>query len=357
MQMIPDRMKLTFKNTCYAVLDSDAFTFGVTISDVIECCCVAYCKESSDKIPKELLDKRSEGKMEDSRDIIRAFSKVLLSEEEIYFRKSLLNLILNKGTSKSLNRRRIKGAVSYIWKVKNRAGMLLYRDKLSDAEGNVFIRDLVEEYAEMPFSKRERIMLADRIESIELAKDVPFEFVSGGGFPVVMHPYAIENDPNLQYTYVIGHGVRASEYDPSTFKPTYENVRNIRILNLQKYPGVGGEWIKRLPNESVFVNEQAILRKKADLPIAFISDEPKTVVVELNAAGEKLYKSIIHNRPRFIKRSNAYKDGFRTYTFTCTIFQAVIYFMNFENNARIVSPPEAVQRIKQRLEKTLGMYQ
>ncbi len=116
-------------------------------------------------------------------------------------------------------------------------------------------------------------------------------------------------------------------------------------------------WVVPRPGEKVKTNREAIAERLQEGPVAFISEPVYDIKVLLNEWGEKTYKSIIQNRPKFISRKEEYVDGFKEYTFRCTIFQAVIYFMNFEDSAKIISPAEAVETIKLRLEKTCKMYQ
>ena len=336
------KIKMSFTKDVLALINEDAFCFGIKKGSLVESCILYYCKES------EILQK-SEMDGEES-----------LLGETFFFRRTLAGLITRRKNSDESQRRRFfeKGTkASYIWSPTKKACEKLKEDKLSAGENGSFIRDLLEDYASMPFGQREKIILADRIKEIETAieEGKAFEYVCKKGYPMVMHPYAIKTDPYLQYTYVIGNAVKASEYDPKSFVPSEKNIWNLRVFNLTKR---NGYWIKIL-DEKAKIDEVSILKKAEEIPYGFFSGEPREIVVELNGAGRRLYKSIIHNRPRieFEKEIDFNDEGFRTYKFVATIFQAAIYFMNFEDKARIISPPEAVDAIKSRLKKALNMYE
>lgn len=337
------KIKVTLSEVCYKRLNQDLFLFNIKLSQLIEAVIVSYCKDS-EKITY----------LEDKKDNEHAI-RFLLSSNDIYFKKTLITLQWRKTNSSA--RRFFEGNTKqFTWSLTKSACEALKNDSRSDSESTVFISELLEDFSTMPFAHKERIIFAKAISDIEYAieKHKPFEYVSGGGFPIVMHPYKIVTDPNLQYTYVLGHGVPVKFYDYEKYKPSAENIRNIRLFNLNYDKNYG--WIKLRYKEEIKINESLILKKLEDISPGFISDKIYDITVEMNADGEKLYKSIIHNRPTYISKSDEYNNGFKTYTFRCTLFQAVIYFMNFENKAIITAPTEAVEKIKTRLCSTLEMY-
>ena len=356
----PDfKIKMTFRKDTLSVITADARIFGIPISKVIERCIETYCEESKSK---KLLDLEKRGSnKKHGLDIIEALFLV----DDMFFKKNIINLIVKSNydiaaDKKNISRRKFpkNTSVVYVWSPTKIAIDALLADKRTDGETVSLIRDLLEEYSELPFGKRERIILRKQIKFIEdaIVEQKPFEYVTIGGVPTIMHPYKIKTDPYLQYNYVIGHGVFTSKYNPDTFVPTNDNIRNIRLFNLKERPGIGKGWIKVLEDETSNIDESALINREALVPYGFFSENLQNVTVEMNAEGVRLFRKLIHNRPKIKETLTDDYEGFKTYTCICTIFQAVIYFINFEEKARITSPPEAVDAIKAKLSKALGMY-
>lgn len=337
MNLIQNSIKLTLSSHCSNLIDSDADVFNVSFSKIIECIILAYCKDSA-------IASEEEGNL----------SK-MLANDTIKFKKSIVYLIDSK-SDKRPYRTYINGAERKTWSVTNEARKALKKDSRTDDEWPGFINRLIEEYAIMPFSLREQILLHEQIEEIQHAIDEkrPFRYVSGGGDACVMHPVEIAVDPMLQYNYVIGFGVREKYYHES-FEPEEKYIRNIRIFNIKRI--LKHSWIDILMKEKLKINKDLIEKRKTEISPGFISELPVEVKVWLNEKGESRYRSIIHNRPMRIGEPVKIEGGYREYTFRTTAFQAVIYFLNFDDTARIVSPPEIVDSLKERLKITLKMYE
>ena len=341
------RIKLSIDKKKYKCLQNDLFTLSAgSMSHLIECIVVAYCKDSKRLLEIEESFKNSNNKTID----------YLLSDESIIFKKSLLKLTVGDFTK----HRQVfsEKPMVYNWTITKAAYENLEHDKRSDCAPFAFVNDLLEEYIGFTIAQKERVVMAQAYleiqETIEKNQE-PFEYVSKEGSQYIMHPYRIVVDPDLQYTYVIGNSEAKANYDPTKFEPTIDNIRNIRFINL-RYNKKRHCWIIPRVGEKIKINSEAIEKRLSEVSPAFIGEKVYDVKVLLNEWGERTYKSIIQNRPRFISRSNKYVDGYKEYTFRCTIFQAVIYFMNFEDSAKIISPPEAVERIKERLKITIKMY-
>lgn len=348
MDLTTKSIRLGVSSLCYQKLKDDMSTFGVSFSNIVEKIVLTYC-ESSQRIT-ELAKEKS------INDILR----FALSKEDIFFKKSILALMVEKEGGVVRKRRQFDGEqnrIYHVWSPTKAVKKALNDDERTQGESLVFISELVEEYTSMPFGKREYIVYRDRIKDIERAirNQQPFEYVSSGGHPSIMHPYSLKIDDNLQYVYVIGHATALEGYSPEEFIPNYKNVRNIRVHNIVSDKLYG--WIKPRKGEKCKINEAAIKRRLESVSIAFSGEEEHLVRVLMNQKGEDLFRSIIHNRPSYEDRSKDLdEDGYREYIFKCTLFQAMVYFWNFEDNAKIIDPPEAIALMRERLKKTATVY-
>lgn len=338
------KIKLTFEKSIYDILQYDLFTFNVkSMSNLIECVVLAYCRDS-----------RELAKIEQKNDTSFAV-RALLSDKSILFKKALVNLSMAEGKKP----RHFSGEEhkSYGWTITVKAYEELKADGRTDNEPYSFIGKLMEEFAFFTVAEKERIIMHDAIDEINnaLKKKLPFEYTSKAGNLCVMHPDRIAVDPQLQYTYIIGHSVAIEDYDAESFVPNQDNIKNIRFINL-RYNEKNRRWINLRYGEKIKTNAEIIDKRLKSVTPAFVGEPVFDVKVQLTEWGERTYKSIIQNRPRYIFKADEYIDGFKEYTFRCTLFQAAIYFSNFEDSARIISPPEAVERIKSRIDALNRIY-
>lgn len=338
------KIKLTLKKSVYNHLQEDIFTFNIkSMSNLIEHVVLAYCRDSLEL-----------AKIEQKNDAAFAI-RALLSDKSIFFKKTLVSLSIGEGKKPKQFTKEEREV--YSWTVTVKAYEELQADERSHNEPYSFIGKLLEEFAYFTIAKKENIIMHDAIEEINNAikKQIPFEYTSKGGNLYVMHANRIVVDPQLQYTYIIGHSEAIENYDADTFAPTQENIKNIRFINL-RYNEKNRRWINLRYGEQTKTNSEFIDERLKYVSPAFVGEPVYDVKVQLSEWGERTYKSIIQNRPKCISKADEYIDGFKEYTFKCTLFQAAIYFTNFEDAARIISPPEAVERIKDRIEALNRIY-
>ena len=337
------KIKITLPEKCYAHLKEDLLIFNIKLSQLIEAVIRSYCKDSEKVAIME--------NQQDTTLVIQA----LLMDDEIFFKKTIINLYLKKGNN--TNRRMMRDKTkSFTWSITKPSCKKLNYDSRSHSESHAFISELLEDFSQMSFAHREKIVFAEAINDIQKLIDdgIPFEYMSTSNIPLIMHPYKILNDPILQYTYVIGHGIRKDKYDPQTYTPTKDNIKNIRLLNLRYNKKYG--CINPLIKEKNKIDSEAINNALNDLSPAFISELPQDVIVEMSPKAEQLYRSKLLNRPRCISCTISDNEDLKIYTFRCTLFQAVIYFIDFDDTAKVISPPAVVKALKNRLERTLNMY-
>lgn len=327
-----DKINLTFSRMCFARLSSDMHIFEISLSKAIERIVCSFCRETAGF----------------SLDTSLQAEKLLIKPDLNFPRSTAILLLTPDHASSGYT----KNTHNYNWSVTKSAIDALNENVLTKNQSGSFIHLLLEEYVTLPFGKREKIMLYDKIKLLQsiMETNCPFEYLSGGPRPRVMHPYKLMTDPDLQYNYLVGHTVSKEEYNPETFIPTETNVGTIRLLNLKT------ESIRRLSSHKKKISEPLILDKIAKGGISFLSNDIIEIRVLLNKSGEQLFRSIIHNRPMFVSRESGYTNGWREYVFHCNIFRATIYFSAFRRNAKIISPPEAVEDIKNYLSDAYHMY-
>ncbi len=340
---IGKKIKLTLKKSVYDQLKNDVFTLNIkSMSRLVESVVLAFCQDSK-TLTK--LEEKGDGELA---------VRLLLADKQIRFKKALVSLAIGNGNKPNL---RADDNMTYNWAITVPAYEALRQDRRTDAESPSFVRDLLEEFSSFTVAQKEKILMAKAIEEISSAinEKKPFEYISKSGKVYVMNPDRIAEDPYLQYTYVIGHSVALEEYDADTFEPTEDTIKTIRFMNL-RYDEKGRRWIKLRTAETLKTNSDMIDRRLEDVSPAFAGERVYDVKVRLTEWGERTYKSIIQNRPRCIAKEKECVDGFREYTFRCTLFQAAIYFIQFDDAAQIISPPEAVDRITARVKTLSEVY-
>ncbi len=229
----------------------------------------------------------------------------------------------------------------------------LRKDRRSHSCTGLLFRDLTEAYLELPFHQREQIAFHRQLEELmQKMGKTPFRLTFPSGRCLIVHPYKLVTDTDSLFNYVVGHAVPADQYDPAVFRPTPDTISCIRLRNIcasdvrfQHEPGL------------CRIDRDAIERKLKTRSVSFFADEPIDITVDLNRFGEQMFRSIVHNRPYFVSRAdNCDRQGFRRYIVKGTVFQTSIYFCSFEGNARIVSPPQAVDAVINRLKLALACY-
>ncbi len=339
MELVGERTTITLSNNYYSRFFSDIYTFGIESRDLVNLILHAYC--------------------EDAKNF--SFGKTFLNNEYSFRFKNALLKLSNASTEQTIKKtRRVyeKGSSrSFMYRINNDIYNEARRDALSQNQPMTFIRDLIEEYLDLPFEKRESVVLYRQIEDVNSAikQGRAFEYTYMSGSKIIMHPYRIISDHNSHFNYVVGHRTAADQYDASTFLPNSDNVGTIRLLNML-YSKNKSTNFTILPDKCK-INEKAIKDRLDCTSVSFLTDD-KTVdlTVLLNPTGENMFRTIVQNRPQYISHSDKYENGFRCYKLRGTTFQASIYFCSFEDKARIIDPPEAVERIKKRLKEAYDMY-
>lgn len=219
----------------------------------------------------------------------------------------------------------------------------------SDWEGSQFdlsqgdyIKLLVEEYARKTVYARERIFFKSLVEDLGNSIDVSDDnkrrilLVLSSGERFIMKPYRISYDYEADYNYIIGMAAKdgTKDFVPSSFRIS----RVTKIVSRSISAGSG-----RITDRE----KKEIERKIKDSGVSFIIGEPIEHKVKLTPQGMSMYNTIFHQRPIYdhIERK---EDGSVVLTFNATIRQITNYFFTFAKEAKIISPVETSEWMKNR---------
>lgn len=330
-----NRLKLNLSFSCYQRIDSDSQICDISISKLIENIVIQYCK-AAERVEK--LKDSTENKY-------NLISKILSNSSKMLFFKTLSKLsikLINENTENAVfSRRKLSGEKkTYIWTVTNKARVVLSNDVLSKDESGPFIAELLEEYSELDYGMREKIMLLDKVDLIKRAIDgnYPLKFKSQTGRTHIIHPYKIVTDPDLRYNYLVG-----DNFDNKSSK-----VGSVRIFNMLDLTILRKE--KNLANDIEI--EKALLNRS----VPYLQSENKIIEVLLNENGESKYRRLLHDRPHYISHDDEYIDGYKRYIFKCSEFQAEIYFTRFGDSAIIINPKELKEKMQNYYKSAYELY-
>lgn len=252
----------------------------------------------------------------------------------------------------SLNIRLDQEIMEYLLSPEAQANARFYKDQRIGE----FLKVLTEEYASQPYVSRERIYYRDTVDTIHAAisgKNMikltlySFTRTEEGALTrktVYLKPYALLEDSGKLYNYVAGYS-STNVQGPWTPYP-------VRLTSIYK--------CKKLSYSGVITGKEkrelaARIEKFGVAYIGSIKDEEKRIIVQLTEEGERLYRRILHQRPMFDKKEEG-KWGPNTHCFSCTEFQARVYFFRFGKEARILAPDSLVNEFKELYSSAAKLY-
>lgn len=324
-------IKLTLSARCYSRLETDSGFLNVKISRLIEMIICEYC-EWSEKINRQA-----------KKDRLTQMYNILTEGGEIRFFKTIAGLFIKTGEETIKNRHSFAMSRVYNWTITTRAREALIGDELSENESTNFLTDILEEYADMNYAVRERIMMRDKVRMIEKAIKGSYviSYRTRNGKIKKMAPYRIIADTDTQYNYLIGLPVK--EDGSISAKPGCARIFSIDDITISR--------------QKMKIDGMAIERYIEGRDIAYLwEDERDDIYVALTSAGESTYNLLINNRPRCIGRETKADKGITVYRLLCTEYQAAVYFSSFGKNAKILAPETLVERIKAFHSEALDNY-
>ena len=211
--------------------------------------------------------------------------------------------------------------------------------------GNVglFLKTLLEDYAERPYLDRERIYFHDMIRTIQSAvkekrqlKVVLYPADHAVGKTFFMKPFCLDVNRERRYRYLAGY---VQAYSPENGNGAWRmcSFRLAEIESCEQIDRSGALEPKQ---------EETVARKIREMGIEYLQDrETVKVVVKFTRAGERLYKRILELRPLYESRTEE-EQGETTCTFRCPRYQARVYFYRFGGDARILEPADLADEFR-----------
>jgi len=199
-------------------------------------------------------------------------------------------------------------------------------DKAYGGHVGRYLKAILEEYARLPYYRREQIYYAQWFADIEnaIAAKKRLQITTSRNEEYVVKPYRILTDSQSTYHYLVA-------WHDDTGRAWPFRISNIRKLK-QRKTGSG-----KITAEEQCCIEEALQKK--DVP--FMGEDVCTIRVKLTEAGIGKYNTILHMRPCY--------DSIETgsiYVFTTTIRQAQYYFERFGPDAKILEPKELAQQMQ-----------
>ena len=190
------------------------------------------------------------------------------------------------------------------------------------------IRALLEEYARLPFIKREAIYYKETIDNINLAiskgRVISVEYA---GKDRTIQPYKIIQ--KLEYNYLIA-------IDPvKGFRSNYYVLRISRIQGKVHFKNT-----IHISNDTRKAIDEAFSRD--GIYPNYASD---TITVQLTEQGYRMYNQILHLRPRGFSKTHT--GEYWHIKFDCAPIQIMNYFFKFGTEAEIKSPSNLRENFRQ----------
>jgi len=197
----------------------------------------------------------------------------------------------------------------------------------------LYIKAVLEEYAEATFLKREEIYFKSFFETVSDALEQKKQLLvtTQNGEKFYVKPLILTPNKECTYHYLVGLSYYKNENEDTA------ELHSFRISRIKE--------IELCRSRSGFIKEHTrseLLRLLEEKDAPFVGNNTNTIVVQLTEQGEKMYNTILHLRPNYIKCE---KD-IRTYTFECTHEQIKFYFLQFGKHARIISPAHLADEFK-----------
>lgn len=214
---------------------------------------------------------------------------------------------------------------------------IFYHEQISD-----YLKCLLEEYASLPYIKRERIFYKERYETakqaIERGKLLKICTARGKWYHV--YPYEIMEDPLSTRSYLVGY-VKKPEESRSD-----KRIASFRLPRLKKIECLAASF--RLTKDEI----DKIRKRVEKCSVQFLVEERETIRVRLTERGVEKYWEQLHLRP--VKDTDASSKN--EYVFQCTQRQAEYYFFKFGADVEILEPESLRKRFAEMYQCAADQY-
>lgn len=186
-----------------------------------------------------------------------------------------------------------------------------------------YLKAVLEEYARLPYHRREQIFYTQWFQDIEnaIAAKKRLQITTSTNKEYIVKPYRILTDSQSTYHYLVA-------WHDETEKAWPFRISNIKQLKQRSGSG-------KITEKERLCIEEALQQK--DVP--FMGEEVCKIRVQLTEEGIRKYSVILHMRPRYTDIENG-----NIFVFHTTTRQVQYYFERFGPDARILEPEElAVQ--------------
>lgn len=213
-----------------------------------------------------------------------------------------------------------------------------------------YVRSLIEEYAQLPYHRREEIVYKELLDTINAGIKGRYilNLTNLKGSHISIRPYNVETDPLSMYHYVVGYSVPHTDLaDDSEIKYPAQilSIRISRLINAE---------IQFLQSGAITELEvQQIKKELHQKSVQFVSGRSSTIKVRLSDSGIKKYETQLHLRPNTIGKDPI--DD-HIYLFECTEAQILYYFFSFGKDAIIIEPQSLAEKFSLDYKEALLQY-
>lgn len=214
-----------------------------------------------------------------------------------------------------------------------------------------YIKTILEEYARLPFVRRERIYSKQVCDEIQKAltnqnilKIILHSVDSDTGLHNVIYvkPYAIRTDSEHLYNYLTGYSLM-----PREKKWLPGSIRLSSILRCEVRLSSGF-----LSQQQIRVLEHTM--EQYGVQYMANRNPREEIRVHLTRQGERLYSRLLHLRPAYTSQD---PDSPGTYLFSCSPLQADNYFFTFGGEAEILKPDWLREKFREKYRAALETYE
>lgn len=204
----------------------------------------------------------------------------------------------------------------------------------------LYFKAVVEEYARLPYVKRESVFQREIIRAIEAVLSRPTKRCAiklhlRNGKEHLVIPYRIMTDNQSIYQYLVAL--------PCVEGAQWMSFRISNIISVDEYETVSGFLSKDRQDKA----DKAV----RDRGVQFLSAELANVRVRLTDNGIKKYRTQLHLRPKYESIEEKY-----VYSFQCTEAQAEFYFFKFGADAEILEPAHLAEKFRRMYQRAYQLY-
>lgn len=218
-----------------------------------------------------------------------------------------------------------------------------YYYKLGD-----YLKAIFEDYASLPYFKRERIYFKDEVnkinEAIKNNKRLKIKFNDEDNKTFYIIPYKLIEDNYKIYNYLVGYFIESS--DVSSIHNTTSDDSFVTKLVLCNKRLSTISYISILSSKSFHINKKMkedIEHKLSTKNIKYINEKEVTFSIKFSSLGLIKFKKEIINRPNKFIVDN--KD-LSIYHINCSLLQAKDYFINFISLITVLSSNDESIKLK-----------